>query len=106
MHLYETDDRMILDAAFNELRSTEVATIHCSGLITPENVLQKLQQVCITISTNSGRVYKSKDGERLILYFKGVNLVKPDKWGTCQLVEFLQQVRKSICQKLVAVVIQ
>lgn len=37
--------RMILDAAFSELRSTEVATVHCSGLITPENVLQKLQQV-------------------------------------------------------------
>lgn len=36
---------MILEAAFSELRSTEVATIHCSGLITPENVLQKLQQV-------------------------------------------------------------
>ena len=44
------------------------------------------------MSTNSGRVYKSKDGERLILYFKDLNLVKPDKWGTCQLVEFLQQV--------------
>ncbi|CAL8110340.1 unnamed protein product [Orchesella dallaii] len=44
------------------------------------------------MSKNSGRVYKSKDGERLILYVKGVNLVKPDKWGTCQLVEFLQQI--------------
>jgi len=44
------------------------------------------------MSTNAGRVYKSKDGERLILYFKDLNLVRPDKWGTCQLVEFLNQV--------------
>lgn len=44
------------------------------------------------MSTNTGRVYKSKDGDRLILYFKDINLIKPDKWGTCQLVEFLRQV--------------
>lgn len=37
--------RMVLNYAFRQLRSTEVAIIHCSGLISPENVLQKLSQV-------------------------------------------------------------
>ena len=46
----------------------------------------------MSISTNTGRVYKPKDCERLILYLKDINLPKPDKWGTSQLVAFLQQV--------------
>jgi len=46
----------------------------------------------MTISTNTGRVYRPKDCERLVLYLKDINLPKPDKWGTSQLVEFLQQV--------------
>ena len=44
------------------------------------------------ISTNTGKVYRPKDSERLILYLKDVNLPKPDKWGTSQLIAFLQQV--------------
>lgn len=48
------------------------------------------------ISTNTGKVYRPKDSERLILYLKDVNLPKPDKWGTSQLVAFLQQVIDSL----------
>jgi dynein heavy chain 2 len=44
------------------------------------------------ISTNTGRVYRPKDCERLIVYLKDLNLPKPDKWGTSQLIAFLQQV--------------
>jgi dynein heavy chain 2 len=83
---------MIIEYAFGEMRDVEIATIHCSSLITPQHVLQKLSQVCISKSSGSGREYIAKNGGRLILYFKDLNLVKPDKWGTCQLVEFLQQV--------------
>lgn len=50
-------------------------------------------QVCMVISTNTGRVYRPRDCERLILYLKDINLPKPDKWGTSQLIAFLQQVR-------------
>lgn len=46
----------------------------------------------MVISSNTGRVYRPKDCERLILYLKDVNLPKPDKWGTSQLIAFLQQV--------------
>ena len=50
-------------------------------------------QVCMVISTNTGRVYRPRDCERLILFLKDLNLPKPDKWGTSQLIAFLQQVR-------------
>ncbi len=49
----------------------------------------------MVISTNTGRVYRPKDSERLILYLKDINLPKPDKWGTSQMIAFLQQVRDS-----------
>ena len=49
-------------------------------------------QVCMVILTNTGRVfmYRPRDCEKLIIYLKDIN---PDKWGTSQLIAFLQQVR-------------
>jgi len=46
----------------------------------------------MVISSNTGRVYRPKDCDRLILYLKDLNLPKPDKWGTSQLIAFLHQV--------------
>ena len=43
------------------------------------------------VSTAEGRVLRPKDSERLILYFKDLNLPKPDKYETIQLISFLQQ---------------
>ncbi|KAJ8027756.1 Cytoplasmic dynein 2 heavy chain 1 [Holothuria leucospilota] len=83
---------MILRYCFAQLRSTQVATIHCNAQTSPTNVLQKLQQTCMVISTNTGRVYRPKDCETLVLYLKDLNLPKPDKWGTCPLIAFFQQV--------------
>lgn len=70
-----------------------MAVVHCSAQAAPSHVLQKLGQTCMVISTNTGRVYRPKDCERLVLYLKDLNLPKPDKWGTSQLIAFLQQVR-------------
>ena len=67
--------------------------VHCSAQTSPMHVLQKLQQSCMVISSNTGRVYRPKDCERLVLYLKDLNLPKPDKWGTSQLIAFLQQVK-------------
>eukprot|EP00117_Sycon_ciliatum_P036543 scpid1236/ scgid27488/ Cytoplasmic dynein 2 heavy chain 1; Dynein heavy chain isotype 1B len=83
---------LLLQHCFRELRSTQVATIHCSSQTTPQHVLQKLSQMCMVISSNTGRVYRPKDCECLILYLRDLNLPKPDKWGTSQLIAFLQQV--------------
>ncbi|KAM7436007.1 Cytoplasmic dynein 2 heavy chain 1 [Porites harrisoni] len=83
---------LLLRHCFEQLRSTQVAVVHCSAQTTPMHVLQKLQQSCMVISSNTGRVYRPKDCERLVLYLKDLNLPKPDKWGTSQLIAFLQQV--------------
>lgn len=83
---------MLLQYAFSQLRSTQIATIHCSAQTTSRHLLQKLSQTCMVISTNTGRVYRPRDCERLVLYLKDINLPKLDKWGTSTLVAFLQQV--------------
>ncbi|XP_069495113.1 cytoplasmic dynein 2 heavy chain 1 isoform X2 [Ambystoma mexicanum] len=83
---------MLLRYAFSQLRSTQIAIVHCSAQTTSRHVLQKLSQTCLVLSTNTGRVYRPKDCERLVLYLKDINLPKPDKWGTSTLVAFLQQV--------------
>ncbi|GAB5577021.1 cytoplasmic dynein 2 heavy chain 1 isoform X12 [Prionailurus iriomotensis] len=83
---------MLLRHAFSQLRSTQITTVHCSAQTTPRHLLQKLSQTCLVISTNTGRVYRPKDCERLVLYLKDLNLPKLDKWGTSTLVAFLQQV--------------
>lgn len=85
---------LLLHHSFQNLRSTQVAMVHCSAQTGPSHVLQKLGQTCMVLNTNTGRVYRPKDSERLILYLKDINLPKPDKWGTCQLIAFLQQVHK------------
>lgn len=33
-----------------------------------------------------------REATLLILYMKDLNIVMPDKWGTCQLTAFLEQV--------------
>jgi len=84
--------RLLLQHCFRLQRSTQVAVVHCSAQTSPSHVLQKLGQMCMVISSNTGRVYRPKDCDRLILYLKDLNLPKPDKWGTSQLIAFLHQV--------------
>ncbi|CAG5115632.1 unnamed protein product, partial [Candidula unifasciata] len=83
---------LLLRHSFERLRSTQLAMVHCSAQTSPAHILQKLSQMCMVISTNTGRMYRPKDCERLILYLKDINLPRPDKWGTCQMIAFLQQV--------------
>ncbi|XP_032878557.1 cytoplasmic dynein 2 heavy chain 1 isoform X2 [Amblyraja radiata] len=83
---------MLLRYAFSHLRSTQIATVHCSAQTSPRHILQKLSQICMVISSNTGRVYRPRDCEHLVLYLKDINLPKPDKWGTSSVIAFLQQV--------------
>ena len=82
---------LVLRHSFEQLKSAQVATVHCSAQTTAAHVIQKLAEVCLVISSNTGRVYRPRDTERLIVYLKDINLPKPDKWGTSQLIAFLQQ---------------
>lgn len=84
---------MLLESCFAELRGTTTATVNCSAQTTAENAIQKLSQICgKPVSTNSGRVLRPRSSERLILYLKDVNLPRPDKYQTIQLISFLQQI--------------
>ncbi|KAM4743047.1 cytoplasmic dynein 2 heavy chain 1 isoform 3-T4 [Anableps anableps] len=83
---------MLLRYAFASLRSTQVAVVHCSAQTSSRHILQKLSQTCLLLSSNTGRVFRPKDCENLVLYLKNINLPKPDKWGTSNLIAFLQQV--------------
>jgi len=69
---------LVLKQCFTQLRSTQVAIIHCSAQTNPSNILQKLAQTCIQISSISGKVYKPKECENLILFLKDINLPKPN----------------------------
>ena len=44
------------------------------------------------VSSSNGRVFRPKECDRLILYLKDLNLANPDKYGTCMLIAFLQQI--------------
>jgi dynein heavy chain 2 len=81
----------LLQHAFTTLRSTAVAVINCNAQTSPDDVKDKLTQMCLAMNTNTGRVFRPKDSECLILYLKDLNLPKLDKYGTSALVSFLQQ---------------
>ncbi|XP_072546992.1 cytoplasmic dynein 2 heavy chain 1 isoform X2 [Salminus brasiliensis] len=83
---------MLLRYAFSRLRSTQVAVLHCSAQTSSLQVLQKLSHTCVCLSSSTGRVYRPRDSETLVLYLKDINLPKPDKWGTSNIITFLQQV--------------
>jgi dynein heavy chain 2 len=82
---------LLLEDAFKTLKHCMVTTIHCSAQTNASHVLQKLNDNCSVFSTNKGRVYRPKEGERLILFLKDLNLPRPDKYDTIQLIAFLQQ---------------
>jgi dynein heavy chain 2 len=74
------------------LKSTTVATIHCNAQTSAFHVIQKLNQMCTQSSTSQGRVYRPKECQKLIIYLKDINLPKPDKYDTIQLIAFLHQI--------------
>ena len=81
---------MLLRFAFQRSKGADVAVINCNAQTTALHVIQKLQQSCTVATAQSGRVYRPKS-EKLILYLKDINLPKPDKYDTMQLIAFLQQ---------------
>ena len=82
---------MLLTKLFRNSRSTQVAVVHCSAQTLATHVIHKLSQSCQMSQTQTGRVYRPKDAARVVLYLKDINLPKPDKYETAELVAFLQQ---------------
>ncbi|CAH0388994.1 unnamed protein product [Bemisia tabaci] len=82
----------LLKHCVSEMRNVEITSISCSACVTPTVVMQKLSQLCLLVTSNTGRVHRPKNSEHLILHFSDLNLARPDKWGTNILMAFLQQV--------------
>ncbi|GLD99147.1 hypothetical protein PINS_up007865 [Pythium insidiosum] len=82
---------MLIRQAFKNVKSATVTVLHCNAQTTADHVIHKIAQCCSLFSTTNGRVYRPRDGERLVLYLKDINLPKPDQYDTCMLIAFLQQ---------------
>ncbi|XP_030763708.1 cytoplasmic dynein 2 heavy chain 1 [Sitophilus oryzae] len=85
-----TAKRLMLNYITGQRLDIELAIVYCCAYLTPEFVIYQLQQHCFSVNTFKGKVLKPKKGH-LILYFNNLHLLKPDKWGTNMLIEFLNQ---------------
>ena len=83
---------LLLNFVFSKLKSTTVATIHCNAETTANHLMQKLKQMTTQSGSSQGKVYRPKDALKLIIVLKDINLPKPDKYDTIQLIAFLQQI--------------
>ncbi|GFR50179.1 hypothetical protein Agub_g12346, partial [Astrephomene gubernaculifera] len=82
----------LLDYCFKRIMGVQVAIVNCSAQTSATNVVQKLVQVCgKPVTTTNGKALRPPDNTRVILYLKDLNLPRPDKYNTCQLISFLQQ---------------
>jgi len=83
---------LIINNIIKQKRSINVATIHCNAQTSAFHIIQKLNQMCTQSSKSQGRVYRPKEGKKLVIYLKDINLPKPDKYNTIQLIAFMHQI--------------
>jgi len=67
------------------------ASLHCNAQTTSVHVVQKLRQFCAITTGTAGRVYRPREGRRVVLAIKDINLPVPDKYDTSEIIMFLQQ---------------
>jgi dynein heavy chain 2 len=82
---------MAVRFALRKMKGVSVATVHCNAQTSAAHVIQKLKDACAVFTTSAGRALRPKEGEALVLFLKDLNLPRPDKYDTIQLVAFLQQ---------------
>ena len=86
---------LLIRNAFEELKKTmkiQIAVISCNAQTAASQIIQKLNQICLKAVFAQGRIYRPKEANRLVLYLKDINLPKPDKYQTIQMIAFLQQI--------------
>lgn len=84
--------RFLIEHCLENMNSCQLVVIHCSAHTSPKHLIQKLKQVCTIMSGSSGRTYKPRNSEKLVLLLKGINFPSMDKWGTSIFLAFLHQV--------------
>jgi len=83
---------LLINNAVSQLKSCNISVINCTSQTTSTNIIQKLQQICTYSNTSKGRALRPKDCQKIILFLKDINLPKPDKYNTIQLISFLHQI--------------
>ncbi|OHT02067.1 Dynein heavy chain family protein [Tritrichomonas foetus] len=81
----------VLTHIFKMLTSTSIVVVNCSAKTDANSLLSKLMQQCQIASTATGQVLRPRSSEKALVFFKNFDLPRPDKWGTVQLISFLQQ---------------
>ncbi|KAK0416096.1 hypothetical protein QR680_012296 [Steinernema hermaphroditum] len=81
----------VLKNCFEADGDSQAVVVHCSAQTSAKQIEQILLQHCVQVSSATGRVLKPKEKPNLVLYLKALNLLKPDKYGTSELVAFLHQ---------------
>ena len=81
---------LIITNMIKQMKSTQMAMIHCNAQTSATEIIKKLNTMCAQSTNSQGRVYRPKECQRLIIYLKDINLPKPDKYDTIQLISFLQ----------------
>ena len=82
----------IIRAAFLELaEKVRFVTIYSNSQLTSRQVLSKIYEHTIKSTVATGKIIKPKDSTRLVVYIKDINLPRPDKYQTTEVVSLLQQ---------------
>jgi dynein heavy chain 2, cytosolic len=84
----------LVRAAFDQIQdqSVKIVKIYCSSQLNAEQVISTLNENCIKVSVALGRLLKPKDSSRLVIFFKDLNLPKPDMYNTTEVISLLQQI--------------
>nr|CAI5869002.1 unnamed protein product [Callosobruchus analis] len=81
---------LMLQALVNERTDVSLVILYCTAHLSTSSIVTKLFENCILVNAHKGKVLKPKKGN-LILHLKNLHLLKPDKWGSNILIEFLSQ---------------
>jgi dynein heavy chain 2 len=84
---------LLLEASIQELERAEkckLVTLHCNRETKASLIIQKLYQTCQKATSANGKVLRPLNCSRQIFVLKEVNLPKPDKYNTIELITFLQ----------------
>lgn len=57
--------------------------------------------LCAIIGAQNGRILRPREHDHLVFYLRDLSLPKPDKWGTSQLLAWLQQVKGGFMHQII-----
>lgn len=82
---------MLIQTIVQEKPGLSMTVLDCNSETHPEHVVGRLKQACGLYTSSRGKVFRPREGDRLVLFLRNINLPKPDKYDTCPLIAFLHQ---------------